>query len=135
MASEIPTKDHGWERLAFVAWIPLTAAWVWPIVTVVLNEATPVGPGTQLFGWDSLDVFQFDRNMAFLGVVAVPVFAVIAVALGHSARANIKWTRRRGGSIAMVALTLSYITLVIGSPIWMIGVFIATVGFPVDIGF
>jgi hypothetical protein len=110
MASAIPTKDHGWERLAFIVWIPLTAAWLWPIVTGVL-------------------VSQFDRKIALLGVVAVPALTVIAVALGHSARANIKETRRRGGSIAMVALALSYITL-IGSPIWMIGFFIAAVGFP-----
>jgi hypothetical protein len=114
MASAIPTKDHGWERLAVIAWIPLAAAWLWPIATVVL-------------------VAQFDRGMAFLGVVAVPAFTVIAVALGHSARANIKGTRRRGGSVAMVALMLSYLTL-IGSPIWMIGFFLVGIDFTIPFG-
>jgi hypothetical protein len=116
-----------WERLAFFAWISLTAAWLWPIVTVVLSKAWDLQPGTKIFVWDSLDVWQFSNTMAFPGVVAIPAFALIAIALGHSARANIRGTDRRGGSVATVALILSYITL-IGSPIWIIGFFIAAVG-------
>lgn len=138
-AANRSTNDHlevaaRRETLAFIAWIPLTFAWLWPIVTVVLAMATPVDLGTKLFVWDSSDVRHFDFAMAVLGVIAIPVFALFAVELGHSARANIKGTDRRGGSIAMVALTLGYLTL-IAWPIWIIGVVIAAIGSSVDIGF
>src|SRR5260370_27175066 len=77
----IPSDRDRWERLAFIAWIALVAAWLWPIVTLVLNTATQAGPVAQLFGWDSLDLLQFDRNIALVGVVAFPTLAEIAVSL------------------------------------------------------
>lgn len=115
-----------WENLAIIAWIPLSLAWLWPIVAVVLSRATPWDSGTKLLAWD---IHDFAKAMAALDIAVIPVCAVIAIAAGHSARANIKGTDRRGGSAAMFALIFGYITL-IGSPIWILGFFIAAVGFP-----
>src|SRR5260370_33873982 len=130
----IPSDRDRWERLAFIAWIALVAAWLWPIVTLVLNAATQAGPRAHLFGWDSLDILQFDRNIALVGVVAFPTLAAIAVALGLSSRANVKRTRHRGGFIATGAVIAGCVTL-LASAIWMIAVLVAAVGFPIDIGF
>jgi hypothetical protein len=120
----VPAK---WERLAFIAWIPLTTAWLWPIVTIALKEAE-----TDFLGTDSF-VFQLQLDVALLGVVAFPALALGAVAISHSARANMKRTRHRGGSVAMAALILSYITL-IGSPILMLGFLIAGTDFTMPFG-
>lgn len=114
------------ESLAIIAWIPLSLAWLWPIVAVVLSRATPWDSRTKLFAWD---IHDFANTMASLDIVAIPVCAVIAIDVARSARANIKGTDRRGGSAAMFALICGYITL-IGSPIWIVVLYIAAAGFP-----
>ena len=111
--SEIDNRREG---SAYVAWIALTLTWLLPIFVAVFNNAANVA-------------FDSRFSLALLNMILIPVGAAIAIAVGHSARAKIKHTVRRGGGVALSAVIFGYMTL-IGSPISVAGLFIANGAFP-----
>jgi hypothetical protein len=108
--------DNRREGSAYLAWIALALTWLLPIFVAVFNRATDVA-------------FESRFNLALLNVILIPVGASIAIALGHSARAKIKQSGRRGGGVALSALVFGYVTL-IGSPISILGLLLANDAFP-----
>jgi hypothetical protein len=117
-----------WEPLVIIAWVPLTAAWLWPIISVVIKLSSPDSEG-RLFGRDSYQVWSFYFGMANLDWIAIPGFALMALVCVVIARRRIRQDGLRGESIAKVTRIVSLVTL-LGSPVLIPVFWVMAVGLP-----